>query len=305
MKGQKLSLVNTKAWLEENKNSFAPPVCNKLMHNEQLIIMFVGGPNQREDYHIEEGEELFYQIKGAMCVKIIENNVHKDIVIKEGEFFLLPARIPHSPQRTADSIGLVIERRRLPDELDGVRWHVPQTVNVLYEKWFHCKDLGTELVPVIKEYFASEEYRTKVAKNNVLEKSKLAFALSTILIDRSLHGAFHLQERIKEAAVKKESVINLSPAELNLQFEVALYKRGTHVISNFSDDKIDVWLWQLTGNSSIKLKEHNENDLDTFHMEASDSLLVPADFNCEKVQILIEDDESTVLKVTQNPKLKI
>jgi 3-hydroxyanthranilate 3,4-dioxygenase len=94
----KLQVVNTDVWIEENKDEFRPPVCNKLMHNSQLMIMFVGGPNQREDYHIEEGEELFYQIKGDMCVKIIENGLHKDVVVKEGEMFLLPARIPHSPQ---------------------------------------------------------------------------------------------------------------------------------------------------------------------------------------------------------------
>ena len=145
-----LQIINTAKWIKENENSFAPPVCNKLMHNSQLVIMFVGGPNVRDDYHIEEGEELFYQIKGDMCVKILENNVHKDIVIKEGEFFLLPARIPHSPQRTANSCGLVIERRRLLDETDCVRWFVPDSSKVLYEKWFHCKDLGKELVPLIK-----------------------------------------------------------------------------------------------------------------------------------------------------------
>jgi 3-hydroxyanthranilate 3,4-dioxygenase len=94
----KLNVINTDEWIRENEDKFRPPVCNKLMHNSQLIVMFVGGPNQREDYHIEEGEELFYQVKGDMCLKIIENNQHKDIVIKEGEMFLLPARIPHSPQ---------------------------------------------------------------------------------------------------------------------------------------------------------------------------------------------------------------
>ncbi len=76
--------------------------------------------------------------------------MHKDVVIKEGEFFLLPARIPHSPQRTANSCGLVIERRRNLDEKDSVRWFVPDTSDVLYDKWFYCEDLGTVLVPLIK-----------------------------------------------------------------------------------------------------------------------------------------------------------
>jgi 3-hydroxyanthranilate 3,4-dioxygenase len=94
----RLQVINATQWLKDNEDKFKPPVCNKLMHNSQLIIMFVGGPNSREDYHIEEGEELFYQVKGQMCVKIIENGQHKDVVINEGELFLLPARVPHSPQ---------------------------------------------------------------------------------------------------------------------------------------------------------------------------------------------------------------
>lgn len=80
----------------------------------------------------------------------MENGVHKDVHIREGEFFLLPAKIPHSPQRSTDSCGLVIERRRDLSETDCVRWFVPSTSDVLYEKWFHCKDLGVELIPLIK-----------------------------------------------------------------------------------------------------------------------------------------------------------
>ena len=103
---QKLSIINTTKWIQDNEDQFKPPVCNKLMHNDQLTVMFVGGPNMRDDYHIEEGEELFYQLKGDMSVKIIENNQHKEIFIKEEEFFILPARVPHSPQRPANTIGI-------------------------------------------------------------------------------------------------------------------------------------------------------------------------------------------------------
>ncbi|CAG2120772.1 unnamed protein product, partial [Medioppia subpectinata] len=98
--------INMKTWIEENKDYFLPPICNKLMHNSQLKVFFVGGPNQRKDYHIEEGEELFYMIKGDMCLKVIEKGEPKDVIIKEGHVFLLGAKIPHSPQRFADTIGL-------------------------------------------------------------------------------------------------------------------------------------------------------------------------------------------------------
>ena len=138
----KLSVINTTSWIQQNEEKFKPPVCNKLMHNNQLTIMFVGGKNIREDYHIEEGEELFYQVKGDISVKILENGQHKEIFIREGEIFLLPARIPHSPQRPENTIGLVIERNRSKNEIDGVRWFIPNSTTHLYEKWFHCTDLG-------------------------------------------------------------------------------------------------------------------------------------------------------------------
>jgi 3-hydroxyanthranilate 3,4-dioxygenase len=255
--------------------------------------MFVGGPNQREDYHIEEGEELFYQIKGDMCVKIIENNKHKDIVIKEGEFFLLPARIPHSPQRTANSIGLVIERKRLPNEIDGVRWHLsPTASNVLYEKWFHCKDLGVELIPLIREYLASEEFSTKIPKN----KSQTPFELNPSLIDHEKLGPYNLFERINKT---NASSMDLHSAELNLQFKCTVYKRGEHVfLSNSTNEHTDVWLWQLAGTSKLDL-----NDKESFDFRAHDSLMMLAE--CfEKVKITISSDESFLLKITQNPLLK-
>ncbi|KAG7255005.1 hypothetical protein CRUP_006079 [Coryphaenoides rupestris] len=120
-------------------------------HFHQLNIMFVGGPNTRKDYHIEEGEEIFYQLKGDMCLKVVENGKHKDVHIKEGEMFLLPARIPHSPQREANTVGLVVERRRLLTETDCLRYYVEDSTELLFEKWFYCENLGTQLVPVIKE----------------------------------------------------------------------------------------------------------------------------------------------------------
>lgn len=295
-----VKLINTKEWLDENKNSFLPPVCNKLMHNEQLIIMFVGGPNQREDYHIEEGEELFYQIKGDMCVKIIENGQHKDIHIKEGEFFLLPARIPHSPQRTANSVGLVIERKRLVNETDAVRWYVPKSIDVLYEKWFHCKDLGVELIPLIQTYFASEEYKTKQPLNNVLGKNEIPFELNQTLIQSDKHGPYNLFERISRDI---DASINLTPCEINLQFEVKVLKQGKHSFNEFHKNELDLWLWQLNGSSSLTLcssdtDEQNKNV--TF--ATNDSLLVKFK-SFREISVEINEVDAKILVISQNPKL--
>jgi 3-hydroxyanthranilate 3,4-dioxygenase len=102
----------------------------------------VGGPNTRTDYHIESGEEFFYQLKGDMCLKIVDGGKFRDVLIKEGECFLLPARVPHSPQRVADSMGLVIERKRHNDEFDTMRWYCSQCRHIVYQQSFHCTDLG-------------------------------------------------------------------------------------------------------------------------------------------------------------------
>ncbi|XP_037776591.1 3-hydroxyanthranilate 3,4-dioxygenase-like [Penaeus monodon] len=148
-------------WIEENKKFFLPPVCNKMMHGDgQLKVFYVGGPNQRKDFHIEEGEEFFYMAKGDMNLITLTNGAFKDVIIKEGEVFLLPGKIPHSPQRFAETIGLVIERERMKTELDGLRYYVEGTTESLFERWFYCEDLGTQLGPIIKEYFASEQHKT-------------------------------------------------------------------------------------------------------------------------------------------------
>jgi 3-hydroxyanthranilate 3,4-dioxygenase len=84
------SVININCWIEENKPSFVPPVCNKLMHGAgQLKVMFIGGPNQRKDYHIDEGEEFFYQRQGDMVLKVVEKGVHKDIPIRQGEVVIM------------------------------------------------------------------------------------------------------------------------------------------------------------------------------------------------------------------------
>lgn len=151
------------AYIAEHSASLQPPVCNRMIHNDGMLrVMVVGGPNQRKDYHLNLGEELFYQIKGAMCVKVMECGEPKDVVINEGEFFCLPARIPHSPQRFENTVGLVIERARKDDELDGLRYFVDETnQEILWQRFFHVTNLGKQLVPLIQEFFASEEFTTR------------------------------------------------------------------------------------------------------------------------------------------------
>ena len=153
-------------WARVNAARLAPPVCNAMVYGAgDWLVMAVGGPNRRKDFHINEGEELFYQLKGDMVLQVLEHGARRDIPIREGEIFLLPARVPHSPQRGAHTIGLVAERKRLEGELDGLRFYGEgaDATKVLYEEWWHCQDLGKELKPVIEAYFASEASKSGAA----------------------------------------------------------------------------------------------------------------------------------------------
>ena len=154
---------NLKGWIDENRHLLKPPVGNQQVYfdNEDYIVMVVGGPNGRKDYHWEDGEELFYQIEGDISVKIInEDGQHEEIHIREGEMFLLPPRIPHSPQRPANTIGLVIERYRNPGEIDKLMWFCEHCNHKLYEAGFPLKDIGTQIKAAIQSFMASEEHRT-------------------------------------------------------------------------------------------------------------------------------------------------
>ncbi|CUG88342.1 3-hydroxyanthranilate-dioxygenase, putative [Bodo saltans] len=166
-----MSVLNFPEYIAANLEFLSPPVCNRMVHNEgTLRIMIVGGPNQRKDYHLNLGEEIFYQIKGDMCLNVMECGEPKDVWIREGEFFVLPGKIAHSPQRFEGTVGLVIERKRADDELDGLRYYVDDTnQDVLWQRFFHVTNLGAQLVPLIKEFFASDAFtsRTPVADVDV------------------------------------------------------------------------------------------------------------------------------------------
>jgi 3-hydroxyanthranilate 3,4-dioxygenase len=156
-----LNPYNLKAWVEENRHLLKPPVGNKMVwQDSEFLVMVVGGPNRRKDYHIEDGEEFFYQIEGDITLRIRENGEPRDIAIKEGEIFLLPARIPHSPQRPENTVGMVVERKRTPGELDHLRWYCEACGEVLHDAAFQLRDLGSQLKPIIEDFYASETLRT-------------------------------------------------------------------------------------------------------------------------------------------------
>jgi len=152
---------NFSRWIDEHRHLLKPPVGNKVIWQDQdFFCMVVGGPNQRTDYHIEEGPEFFYQIEGDLVLKIQDDGVPRDIEINAGDIFLLPPRVPHSPQRGAQSIGLVIERKRLSHELDGLRWYCVACNHALYEEFFHLENIETQFPLVFEHFYRSIERRT-------------------------------------------------------------------------------------------------------------------------------------------------
>lgn len=161
---------NLQKWITENKDLLKPPVGNACLYKqaEDFIVMIVGGPNSRKDYHYNESEELFYQLQGNVVVKIIDDGVPKDIHINEGDMFLLPACTPHSPQRGENTIGLVIEKIRKTEQ-DGFMWFCENCGNKLYEEKMVVTDIVSQLPPVMNNFYQSEEKRTCNKCGNIMQ----------------------------------------------------------------------------------------------------------------------------------------
>ncbi|MBC7740556.1 MAG: 3-hydroxyanthranilate 3,4-dioxygenase [Bdellovibrionaceae bacterium] len=152
------SPFNFKTWIEENRHLLKPPVGNKCIWPQRdFIVMVVGGPNERTDFHVNAGDEFYHQIEGNMILKIrTPDGEFKDISIVAGDIYLLPGGTPHSPQRPANSIGLVVERKRRESEQDGLQWFCENCGNKLYEEFFHLEDIETQFPAVFDRYYNSE-----------------------------------------------------------------------------------------------------------------------------------------------------
>jgi 3-hydroxyanthranilate 3,4-dioxygenase len=159
--------INFQKWINEHRHLLKPPVGNKCIVDGDFIIMIVGGPNARTDYHWDEGPEFFHQIEGEMVLKVQEDGRARDIPIRAGEIFYLPARVPHSPQRAADSIGLVIERKRLAHEKDGLLWFCERCNHKLYEEFFTLHDIEKDFPAVFERFYRSLDARTCAACGHV------------------------------------------------------------------------------------------------------------------------------------------
>ena len=167
-----LKPFNLSQWIEQNRHLLVPPVGNKNLYVDSgdYIVMVVAGPNARKDYHYNETEELFYQLEGDITVYIQEDGQKKAVHLSAGDMFLLPAKTPHSPSRTENSIGLVIERKRAGKGFtDGLLWFCDQCNHKLYEAYFELKDIENDFLPHFTEFYNSQEKRTCTNCGTIME----------------------------------------------------------------------------------------------------------------------------------------
>jgi 3-hydroxyanthranilate 3,4-dioxygenase len=152
---------NLRLWIDQNRDLLKPPVGNKLLFKDSaFIVMAVGGPNSRKDFHHDPSEELFFQIEGDMLLRTVQDGRLADLPIREGEMYLLPAEVPHSPQRPAGSVGIVVERRRSPDELDGFSWYCENCGHRLFLERVAVRNIETQLPEIFSRFYSSLQHRT-------------------------------------------------------------------------------------------------------------------------------------------------
>ncbi len=166
---------NLLKWIEENKHLLQPPVANKNIYvdSKDYIVMVVGGPNSRKDFHYNENEEFFFQLEGTIHIDIQENNQRKRITLNAGDIYLLPAKTPHLPIRTKDSIGLVVETKRKDlNAKDGLLWFCENCNNKLHEVYFPLNNIETDFLMHFQHFYNSQELKTCSKCNHTMEPPK-------------------------------------------------------------------------------------------------------------------------------------
>jgi 3-hydroxyanthranilate 3,4-dioxygenase len=158
-----LSTYHLKKWVEENQSYFNPPFrTNKLLvQQKDFLVMIIRGPNTRLDFHIEPGDEFFYQVEGEMeLVLKPEGERRQSVRIKEGEIFVCPGGLPHSPRRFENTWGLVIERKRRQDEKEEFAWFCEKCDDLVLSRVVTQGDIPSQVSAVYSEFNSDEKIRT-------------------------------------------------------------------------------------------------------------------------------------------------
>jgi len=158
----KLKAFNFQAWIDEHRHLLKPPVGNQqIWEDADLMVTVVGGPNKRTDFHDDPVEEFFYQLEGNMVLKIYDGDEFYDVPIRQGEIFLLPPHVRHSPQRPEEgSIGLVVEPKRQEGDLDAIEWYCFECGSLVHRSEMQLKSIVDDLPPVNEKFYGSVEDRT-------------------------------------------------------------------------------------------------------------------------------------------------
>jgi 3-hydroxyanthranilate 3,4-dioxygenase len=156
-----LAAFNLSRWIDEHRHLLRPPVGNaQIWKDTDFMVTIVGGPNARTDYHDDPAEEFFYQLEGDMTLRIMDGGRPRDVPIRQGEVLLLPPHTRHSPQRPADTIGMVIERTRRDGEIDAFEWYCERCHGLVHRREVKLQSLVDDLPPVFDEYYGAETRRT-------------------------------------------------------------------------------------------------------------------------------------------------
>ena len=158
----RLSAFNFSKWIDEHRHLLKPPVGNQqIWEDADLMVTVVGGPNKRTDYHDDPVEEFFYQLEGDMVLKLYDGTEFYDVPIREGEIFLLPPHVRHSPQRPQKgSIGLVIEPKRAQGQFDAIEWYCFDCGTRVHRAEMQLVSIVRDLPPIYEKFYASETLRT-------------------------------------------------------------------------------------------------------------------------------------------------
>jgi 3-hydroxyanthranilate 3,4-dioxygenase len=155
------SPIDLKHWIEENREEFKPPVSNRYLYDgRDFFVMVIKGPNARNDFHLVDSEEYFYQLKGDIKVRVREGDRIVDHVIREGETFFIPPNVPHSPQRPPDTIGVVVERRRPPGEKEHVIFYCENCGALVEDIHFDCADIVEHFSQAMLDFWSDNARRT-------------------------------------------------------------------------------------------------------------------------------------------------
>jgi len=139
--------INFPKWIEDNQHLLKPPVGNQqIWQDTDLIVTVVGGPNQRTDFHDDPYEEYFHQFKGSAHLLVIDRGQFERIDLHEGDIFLMPPHVRHSPQRPeAGSLCMVLERSRPAGVLDAFEWYCAHCGTLVHRSELQMQSIVEDL----------------------------------------------------------------------------------------------------------------------------------------------------------------